>query len=268
MGALMRHKDHGMDARRFYDDMGTDYDLMVSWKTRLEREARFLRRMREEIEASSVLDAACGTGMHAVLLAREGLRCAAADLSPQMIEQARKNAHDAGVNVDLRVAAFGDLARTFGERFDLVTCLGNSLPHLLDDDSLRSALGDFARVLSPGGLLLIQNRNYDRVIREKVRFMPLSARTEGAEETLFLRITDLCDDVSDLVDFTIVTLRKKRGTWTQSTRTTTLRALSRQTVEDALGASGFSRVRVWGGYDLSPFDEARSADLLIAAVHT
>jgi glycine/sarcosine N-methyltransferase len=254
-----------MSARDFYDGMGRDYDLMVSWKTRLERESAFLRRMREEVRASSALDAACGTGMHAVALARAGLRCAAADLSPEMIGRARENAREAGVEVDLRVAAFGELARTFPDAFDLVTCLGNSLPHLLDDDSLCRALEDFARVLAPGGLLLIQNRNYDRVVHEKARFMPLSARTEGSEETLFLRITDFRDDRADLVDFTIVTLRKRDDAWSQSVRTTPLRALRFRTLEDALRKSGFMRVRAWGGYDLSPFDEAASTDLLIAA---
>ncbi|HVP19963.1 MAG TPA: class I SAM-dependent methyltransferase [Spirochaetia bacterium] len=261
----MIQRDDIIDARRFYDDMESDYDLMVSWKTRLEREAAFLRRTREEIGATSALDAACGTGMHAIVLARQGLRCAGADLSPRMIARARQNADDAGVEVDFRVAAFGELAQTFRGTFDLVTCLGNSLPHLLDDDSLLRALEDFSRVLSPAGLLLIQNRNYDRVIREKMRFMPLTARTDGSEESLFLRITDLRGDVTDLADFTIVTLRKKDGAWSQSVRTTTLRALRRRTLEDALGASGFSRVRAWGGYDFSQFDEAVSADLLIAA---
>ena len=104
MKVLMSQRDDVLDARRFYDDMGSDYDLMISWRTRLEREAAFLRRVRDEVGASSALDAACGTGMHAVSLAREGLRCAAADLSPEMIARARQNARDAGVDVDFRVA--------------------------------------------------------------------------------------------------------------------------------------------------------------------
>ncbi len=261
----MSQREGMMDARGFYDALGVDYDLMVSWKQRLDREAGFLRRMRAEIGAARALDAACGTGMHAVSLAREGMQCAGADLSAEMIGRARQNAAAAGVTIDFRVAAFGELRETFTGSFDFVTCLGNSLPHLLDEEALRGALGDFARVLLPGGLLVIQNRNYDRVLREKIRFMPVTARAQGADETLFLRITDFPRESADLVDFTIVTLNKKNGAWSQSIRTTQLRALRKRTLEEALIAAGFSGVRCWGGYDLSPFNETESADLLIAA---
>lgn len=269
MKAGTSQRERALEARGFYDDLGTDYDLMVSWETRLEREKAFLRRMREETDAETVLDAACGTGMHAVAFARAGMRSAGADLSPQMIEQARRNAEAAGVTVDLRVAAFGELSRTFSTAFDMVTCLGNSLPHLLDDASLRAALADFSGVLRPGGTCVIQIRNYDRLLRERQRFMPPAARTEGAEETVFLRITDFRDGAQErapeIVDFTIITLKKRSGAWSQSVRTTALRALRRRALEDTLRSAGFSNVRAWGGFDSSPFDEASSPDLLVAA---
>ncbi|HUI69254.1 MAG TPA: class I SAM-dependent methyltransferase [Spirochaetia bacterium] len=254
-----------MDARAFYDGLGYDYDLMVSWKDRLGREAAFFDRMLQEAGAASVLDAACGTGMHAAMFAGKGLRTAAADLSPEMVAMAKQNAKVADVQVDVRAAAFGELSKVFTDTFDLVVCLGNSLPHLLDDQALDSALADFARVLTPSGMLVIQNRNYDRVLRDSSRFMPLAARADGVEETLFLRITDFPRESSETVDFTIVTLKKRNGVWTQSPRSTTLRALRRKTLERALGRCGFGRVRVWGGYDMSPFDEGLSADLLVAA---
>jgi len=238
---------------------------MVSWKERLQRETGFLLSLARDTGAASVLDAACGTGMHAVMLAGSGLRCTGVDLSPRMIERARKNAEDAGVSVDFRAAAFGDLPSSFTGRFDLVLCLGNSLPHVLDDDSLHRTLLDFSRVMSPGGALVIQNRNYDRVLMEKARFMPVTSRVQGAEEALFLRITDFPRGDGDQVEFTMVCLRKKGGAWTQSVRSTPLRALRRRVLEDALLKNGFPRVQAWGGYDLSTFDEAHSADLLVVA---
>ncbi len=261
----MSQREESLDALGFYDELGADYDLMVSWKQRLEREAGFLRRMRHESGAASVLDVACGTGMHAITLAREGMRCAAADISPHMIARARQNAAAADAAVDFRVAAFGKLRQAFPGTFDLVTCLGNSLPHLLDDDSLREALRDLAQVLSPGGLLVIQNRNYDRLLTEGARFMPVTARAHGADETLFLRLTDIRSGDPEHVDFTIVTLRKREGAWSQSIRSTPLRALRRRLLEESLLQAGFSGIRVWGGYDGSPFDETGSLDLVIAA---
>ncbi len=161
-----------MDAQEFYDALGTDYDLMVSWEQRLAREQEFFRRLFSEAGVRRVLDAACGTGMHAVSFARAGWDCTAADLSPVMVEEARENARRAGVQVRFEAAGFGELSGRVGGGFDAVTCLGNSLPHLLDDASLRACFGDFADLLAPGGILVIQNRNYDRLLRERQRFMP------------------------------------------------------------------------------------------------
>jgi glycine/sarcosine N-methyltransferase len=213
-----------------------------------------------------MLDAACGTGMHAVAFARRGREAAGADLSPVMIERARQNARDAGVSVDFRVAGFGACAGAWSAPFDAVTCIGNSLPHLPDDASLSRCLADFAAALRPGGTLVIQNRNYDRVLRERQRFMPLSTRQTDGGETLFLRITDFPGAAAEeRIDFTIVTLTKTAGAWSQTVRTTPLRALRRATLEAALASAGFAAIRVYGNYAMAPFDSPDAGDLVIVA---
>ena len=65
------------------------------------------------------------------------------------------------VTVDFQVAAFGEMGSKFSAPFDAVTCLGNSLPHLPDDLSLAACLR-LCGASPAGGLLVIQNRNYDR----------------------------------------------------------------------------------------------------------
>lgn len=257
-----------MDAKAFYDSLGSDYDRMVSWQARIAREGAFFQRLFAENGVRRVLDAACGTGVHAIEFARQGLRSAGADLSPAMISQARENAHAAGVEVDLRAAAFGELASRFTGPFDALTCLGNSLPHLIDDSSLAAALSDFASLLRPGGVLIIQNRNYDRLLRDRQRFMPIAAREDTEGETLFLRITDfppLAESASESIDFTIVTLKKRSGTWNQTVRTTPLRAIRRATIERALSAAGFSSTRVYGSFALAPYDAPDAGDLIAVA---
>jgi SAM-dependent methyltransferase len=257
-----------MDAKEFYDSLGGDYDRMVSWQARIAREAAFFRRLFEENGVRRVLDAACGTGVHAIEFARQGLRSAGADLSPAMIDQARENARAAGVEVDLQAAAFGELAGRFTGPFDALTCLGNSLPHLIDDLSLAAALSDFASLLRPGGVCVIQNRNYDRLLRDRQRFMPPAAREDAEGETLFLRITDFppaTEYASESIEFTIVTLKKRGGSWNQTARTTPLRALRRATIERALGAAGFSSTQVYGSFAFTAFDAPDAGDLVVVA---
>ena len=265
-----------MDAQSFYDGLGQDYDLMVSWEERLSREDAFFRRVFDENKVRDVLDAACGTGMHAVAFARAGRECTGADLSPVMVEKARQNARDAGVTVRFEVAGFGELTRRIGGTFDAVTCLGNSLPHLLDDPSLRACLSDFAGLLKTGGCLVIQNRNYDRLLRERQRFMPLASRMDAEGETLFLRITGYppapheerpaAPGADESIDFTLVVLKKRDGTWVQSVQSTPLRALRRSTLESELARAGFSAVRTYGSYGLAEFDAPGANDLVAVAI--
>ena len=252
-----------MDARAFYDGLGDDYDVMVSWEERLAREESFLRGLFAERGATRVLDAGCGTGMHAVAFARWGLQTAAADLSPAMVARARENARATGAEIAFAVAGFGEIGRALPGPFDAVTCLGNSLPHLLDDASLAAALADFAAVLVPGGVLVIQNRNYDRLLREKVRFMPLTTRADADGETIFLRVTDFLG--GERLDFTIVTLKKRGGVWGQSAQTTPLRAIRRETLARALAYAGFPAADFSGNYARAPFDSPGTGDLLAVA---
>ena len=257
-----------MDAQVFYDGLGCDYDLMVSWEQRLAREKPFFERVFAECGARRVLDAACGTGMHVIAFARGGRDCTGTDLSPIMVEKARQNARDAGVQARFEIAGFGELKSRIGGLFDAVTCVGNSLPHLLDEESLRTCLADFASLLVPGGVLVIQNRNYDRLLKERQRFMPPVSRGEGEGETLFLRITEYPPPgaaADEAVDFTLLTLKKRSGAWTMQARSTPLRALRRSTLESELTRAGFVSVRAYGSYAGEDFDAPRSTDLVIVA---
>ena len=256
-----------MEAREFYDALGDDYDLMVSWEERLRREEPFFRKVFADHGARSVLDAACGTGRHAAAFAGWGLRTAAADLSPAMIDRAREHARAAGVNVAWSVAGFGGLAAALpadAGTFDAVTCLGNSLPHLPDDAALDAALADMARMLRLRGVLVVQDRNYDRVLADRVRFMPITARGEPGDETLFLRITDFLG--ADRLAFTIITLRNAGGSWSSVAKTTPLRGIERATLEHSLARAGFASVECFGGYDRSAFNAPGTGDLVAVAV--
>jgi glycine/sarcosine N-methyltransferase len=257
-----------IDARDFYDGLGPDYDRMVAWGARLTREDAFFRRLFESEGTRTVLDAACGTGMHAIAFARAGLRAAGVDLSPVMINQARRNAEDAGVSVDFHVAGFGGVRAVLPGPFDAVTCVGNSLPHLATDGDLIACLTDFHDILAPGGLLVIQNRNYDMLLRERQRVAPVAARGSGDGETLFLRITDYPPPGAvpdDAITFTIVTLTRTGSAWRQSVQSTPMRALRGSVLGDALTDAGFPEPRFYGSYDLTPADAAGAQDLVVVA---
>jgi 2-polyprenyl-3-methyl-5-hydroxy-6-metoxy-1,4-benzoquinol methylase len=87
------------------------------------------------IEVSTVLDVACGTGSSALPIVRRGLAVTATDRSPAMLAIAGTRL---GPETRLVTADMCELAR-LGE-FDLVTCLDDSLNHLLSLEQLEAAL--------------------------------------------------------------------------------------------------------------------------------
>jgi ubiquinone/menaquinone biosynthesis C-methylase UbiE len=105
-----------------------------------------------DIAGLAVLDAACGTGRYAIPLAEAGARVSGLDSSEEMLAHARRKAADCGISLDLRT---GDLhALPFeDESFDLVLS-ALALCHVPD---LRSVMAEFARVLRPGGRVVISD---------------------------------------------------------------------------------------------------------------
>ncbi len=83
----------------FDDALAPLFDVMTDWEARLATEGPFLRAMLAEVGVRRVLDAACGSGGHALWLAQQGFDASGVDASPAMIELARRKAAAAGVAV-------------------------------------------------------------------------------------------------------------------------------------------------------------------------
>ncbi len=260
------------DERQMYDDFSADYDRFVNWPSRLAAELPFLEQQLQGVAARRVLDAACGTGMHAIALAQSGYEAMGADLSPAMIQRAQANAAEVGVRTRFTVAGFGQLSTLVGTGFDALLCLGNSLPHLLTPVDLAIALFDFAACLQPQGLLLIQNRNFDAVLARGERWLEPQAHREGETEWLFLRLYDFEPDGT--ITFNLVTLRREAcpersegaGEWRQQVRATRLWPQRRDDLVAALTAVGFGEIACWGDMQGTPFDADRSPNLVLTAL--
>jgi SAM-dependent methyltransferase len=113
------------------------------------------RRVRDLVIAAggpgegTLLDVACGTGLHAAAL-REHYRVEGLDAVPEMLEVARR--HLPGVPLHHRDMREFDLGRTF----DVITCLFSAIGYVVTEDGLRSAAAAMARHLRPGGALVIE----------------------------------------------------------------------------------------------------------------
>lgn len=105
------------------------------------------------------LDAACGTGRFAEILADRGHRVIGVDSSPDMLAHARRRVPDGEFHI-------GELDRLPlpDDSVDVIVC-ALALVHV---PRLESVLAEFARVLRPGGDLIISDVHHELVTRGSV----------------------------------------------------------------------------------------------------
>ncbi len=245
-----------------YDSFSAEYDVMVSWPDRLARETPLLKAQLDRVGARTVLDLGCGTGRHAINLAHLGYDVVGVDPSVDMIRRAEANA--AGQpGVRFRPAGFGELAQRLGGPFDALICLGNTLPHALGEEGLAKALRDIAGVLRPGGVLVVQQLNYDRILAHGQRFLGLSQGEADGAEYLFFRFYDYAPGV---LTFNVVIMRRDaQGDWQHRVEATQLQPILSSQLLAKLAAAGFGTPQLFGSYGAEPYRALASNDLIVVA---
>ncbi len=122
---------------------------------------------------------------------------------------------------------------------------------------------DFAACLRPGGLLVLQNLNYDRILARREAWLPLQAYREREDERLFLRHYEF--DPDGLLTFQVVVLERLAGAWGQRVLATRLRPWRERELAQALEEAVFHRLQFWGDMQGAPFDPAVSGNLVVTA---
>lgn len=139
-----------LSARTTYDAMASAYDVFnkayqyESWTGKLLAEAQ-----GAGLEGKRLLDVGCGTGLSFVALLDRGFEVTACDISPRMLEIARKRAGD---RAELLVGDMRELPE-LGE-FDLVWAVNDAANYVLGDEELRASLNSMVRNLAPAGVVL------------------------------------------------------------------------------------------------------------------
>jgi len=252
------------DFQEFYQSISDVYDDMTGDTGRWEREQAFLSGILSEYRWQKILDAGCGTGGEAIALAMLGASVTGVDGTWDLLEIAQQKAGITGVKVEWFLDDIRVLKNPGLRGFDAVFCRGNTLPHLLNNDDLKAALRSFQRVVRPGGHLVLQWLNYQRILEQRERLV--GVREVG--DKVFLRFYDFGEE---FVIFNILMIGKMKGNSSEtgkvvvSWNSTTLKPWTMDEVETVLTGAGWIVEKRWGGIDGGFFENDKSKDILLIA---
>jgi len=112
-----------------------------------------------------VLDIGCATASQLLELAAAGWEAFGLEPSLSMRERAQAKARRSGLTLQISEGSMLDARSRFSKgHFGLLLCIGNTLPYLRNEEELREFLRGAASLLAPGGSLVLQTLNYQRVL--------------------------------------------------------------------------------------------------------
>jgi len=147
---------------RWYESFFEGEDWLLLATTRdPERTAQEAEFCASQIPAGArVLDVPCGTGRHSALLAERGFTVAGLDISEAVLNVAR----DAAPGGDFRQGDMRELPWP-DDSFDAVLNLWTAFGYFETQEEDLRVMAEFARVLAPGGVLVLDTVNQAALLR-------------------------------------------------------------------------------------------------------
>jgi SAM-dependent methyltransferase len=207
--------------------------------------------------ANYAADLGCGTGLDSIALSLNGLNVTAFDISEGMLGKAAEKAAALNLQIDFQNYSLADIPGEFSNRFSFAVSMGNTLANL-DLTEIKRAITNIYAILEPGGKLLMQILNYEKIIKRKERIVKITEE----EDKYYVRFYDFH---AETLDFNILSFDKKELKNKQLV-TTKLYPYTSAEFTELLSAGGFSKIKCLGNLNKDLFDSEKSQDLVITAV--
>jgi ubiquinone/menaquinone biosynthesis C-methylase UbiE len=152
-------------------------------------EAAFIHRLLRTygiLEGARVLELACGTGGHAMKLAKRGYRITATDSSTAMIALARRKSERQRLSIQFEPCDMRKLPAQ-SLKFDAALCLFDSIGYVKTDRAIADVLNNVHRSLRFGGLFALEFWHAPAMVNG---FDPVRVRRFRSGKTTLLRISE------------------------------------------------------------------------------
>jgi SAM-dependent methyltransferase len=204
----------------------------------------------KEPASLSILDIACGAGRHALELARLGYKVTGNDLSPFLLEEAKKQAQENKLSLKLTCCDMRHIpASGF---FDLVVQLFTSFGYFVSKEDDRLVLNKAYGALKSGGWYVLDLLNPVHLVRNLV---PHSCRTVGNLILQEERAFD-CDRIIKTI--TVTPPLGEILTFSES-----VRLYGKEEILSMLVDEGFSVAYIAGNYQGESFVENDSPRMML-----
>jgi len=233
----------------FYRALSEYYDEIFPLK---EPQKIFLHDYLRQEALTRVLDIGCGTGTFALEISQIGVQVLGVDLSDEMIEISKKKAQERGIDASFTRADMRDLSEIQGE-FEGILCLGNTLAHVSGETELNQVLGQFRE---KGTHLLLQTVNYDRILANHVKELPIVKTTH----LTFYRFYTYRDDGK--IDFSMKIEFPETKQFVSGVNI--LFPVTSAILKKAMLETGWELSGLWGSYDKAPWTENSPATIVAA----
>ena len=238
--------EHIVD-RPFYSAYAWAYDLLITRP--VSRDCAGIAALfaqRGVAPRARILDAGCGTGGYALELTQHGYVVTGLDLSMPLLMEAQKRTNAGRASLML---VCGDLlALPFAPHYDGLLCRG-VLNDLLHTPSRQQVFLSLARVLRPGGVLIVDVRDWQTTVARKRQGPVFEKSVVTPRGTLTFRsVTQLDPGQHQLrvaERHTLSTGKRK----TVATYDFAMRCWTQEEVQHHLMQAGFGAAAYLGAYD-------------------
>jgi 2-polyprenyl-3-methyl-5-hydroxy-6-metoxy-1,4-benzoquinol methylase len=136
-----------------------------------------------------ILDLGCGTGRHAIELTKRGYSVTGVDLSENMLQKARKNAAESGVEIEFIKADARNLP--FKEEFDLIIMICEGAFPLMETDEMNFQIlqGAASSIKNNGKLIFTTLNGLFPLFHSVKEFINANAKTQTNNENTFDLLT-------------------------------------------------------------------------------
>ncbi|MGE5614803.1 MAG: class I SAM-dependent methyltransferase [Bacillota bacterium] len=230
----------------FYEQIAPYYDYIFPAR---EEQLECIKRLAGR-PPKKILDVACGTGVYSISLAQQGYDVWATDIDAEMVRQVRRKAMENKVAVNAFVSDMRYLDQHISELFDCVMCIGNSIVHLENVDSILAAVIQMKNRLTTSGKLLLQIVNYDRVLAKGITSLPT---IHNEEISLEFRRNYTRDKKRGLIYFDTELIVKEGDKSTRFANRVELLPLLSASLQEILEKAGFGSISFYGGFSREPY---------------